>query len=141
MKPFFTLAAATLFLASCATTPTTQSRIAKNGGMYSLLSSEHRRLVSTGQIAKGMSKDAVYLAWGTPSKVFHVEDGAGQKERWLYTRSKPSYRTSIGIGYGGYRRYGYRGGIDCGPRTVNVPEKVGEVVFVRDKVASWERKK
>ena len=46
-----------------------------------------------------MSKDAVYLAWGTPSKVYHVEDGGGQKERWLYTRSKPAYRTSIGVGY------------------------------------------
>ena len=132
-----------LSLASC-TVPSPQSRIAKSGSTYSLLSPEHRRLVARGEITEGMSKDAVLLAWGKPSKTYDVEEGGNTKERWVYSRSQPRYSTSIGLGYGGFprnRRYGYYGGVDYGPRTLYMPEQVGEVIFRRDKVESWERKK
>ncbi len=138
MKALLACIITVLCVASCAA-PSPQGRIAKNGGMYSLLSPKHRELVASGQVAKGMSKDAVYLAWGTPSKVYKAEDQKGSKERWVYTRSKPTYTTSVGIGYGGYSRYGYCGSIYHSPRAVYIPEKVAEVVFIRDLVDSWER--
>ena len=143
MKTLLGCAILILAVSSCSV-PSTQSRIAKNSSMYSMLSPKHRQLVASGQITKGMSKDAVYLAWGTPSKVYKMEENGISKERWTYTRSEPRYSTSVGIGYGGlprYRRYGYYGGIDYGPRHVYVPETVVQVIFVRDKVESWERKK
>ena len=143
MKLAFACLIPILLMASCAV-PSTQTRIAKNSSMYSKLSPEHRRLVAAGDITKGMNKDAVYLAWGTPSKIYKLEEEGSAKERWIYTRSQPAYTTRVGIGYGNFPRYGrwgYHGGIDCGPRTVYVPEKVAEVIFTRDKVESWERKK
>ena len=130
-------------LVSCAV-PSTQSRISKNAGMYSLLSPKHRELVAAGEVTKGMSKDAVYLAWGTPSKIYKLEENGKAKERWVYTRSKPTHTTRVGIGYGGfprYHRYGYFGGVDYGPRAVYIPEKVAEAIFAGDKLESWERKK
>lgn len=133
-----------LVLSACSL-PSTQTRISSNGGMYSKLSPEHRRLVAAGDIAEGMSKDAVYLAWGTPERIYKGESDGTAKERWVYTRTRPETRTSIGLGYGTYPRYsrwGYRGCVYHGfPNTVYVSEKVATIIFVGDKVESWERKK
>jgi len=132
-----------LVVSSCAV-PSTQSRISSNGGMYSKLSPEHRRLVASGQISEGMSKDAVYLAWGTPGQVFKGERDGIRKERWVYSRSRPVPTTSFGMGYGTYPRYsrwGYNGCVYHGfPDTAYIPETVATVIFVGDKVESWERK-
>lgn len=124
--------------------PSPQNRIASNGGMYSKLSPAHRQLVSQGKIEEGMSKDAVYLAWGSPDRIFQGEKGGVTRERWVYTRSRPVHTTSFGLGYGTYpryRRWGYDGCVYHGfPDTVYVPERVAAVEYVNDVVDSWERK-
>lgn len=132
------------FLTASCSLPTTQNRIARNGAMYSKLSSEHRQLVAAGKIAEGMSKDAVYLAWGAPDRIFQGEKGGVVKERWTYTRSRPVHSASLGLGYGvypRYRRWGYNGCVYHGfPDTVYVPERVATVEFIGNLVDSWERK-
>ncbi|NIP95295.1 MAG: hypothetical protein GWO24_18355, partial [Akkermansiaceae bacterium] len=63
-----------------------QTRIDRNFGLYESLPAKHQKLVSEGRIAKGMSKPAVFLALGNPSrKVEGYQDDAGY-ERWDYTR-------------------------------------------------------
>lgn len=131
-----------LSVVSCSL-PSPQNRIADNGGMYSKLTPEHRQLVSQGNIEEGMSKDAVYLAWGAPDKIFQGEKNGIDKERWVYTRSRPVHTTTLGLGYGTYpryRRWGYDGCVYHGvPDTVYVPERVAMVEFINDVVDSWER--
>lgn len=142
MRLVLTCAFALSLLTACSVN-TTQSRISRNGAMYSLLSAEHRSLVASGQIIKGMSKDAVYLAWGSPSRIFKLEEEGKPKERWVYTRSEPVTTTTFGVGYGTfprYRRWGYDGCIFGGPQQVYVSEQYASVVFSRDKVESWEKK-
>ena len=87
--------------------------------------------------------DAQIETSGT-TKIYKLEENGKAKERWVYTRSKPTHTTRVGIGYGGfprYHRYGYFGGVDYGPRAVYIPEKVAEAIFAGDKLESWERKK
>lgn len=133
----------TTCLTGCAVN-STQSRIARNGGMYGLLSAQHRKLVASGQIATGMPKDAVYLAWGTPSRIYSMEKQGIAMERWVYTRCKPNHITRVGLGYDSvppHRRHGYYGCIDYGPRAVYLPEMFAEAIFIDGKVDCWERQK
>ena len=68
MKKFLTALSAGLSLASCVPS-TPQTRIQQNPQKFEALSAKHRTLVQQGQIARGMSPDAVYLAWGGPPGV------------------------------------------------------------------------
>ncbi len=43
-----------------------------------------KALVDEGQIRRGMTQDAVYIAWGKPSQVLQQEDGRGLVTFWLY---------------------------------------------------------
>ena len=131
--------AATLLLANC-TVGTPQARIEGNYALYESLPEKHRELVSQGRIDKGMSKSAVYLALGDPSrKVRGFRDDA-HFERWDYTRLQPRYYHSFhsfyGSGWGcgrGYHGYGFA------PTVEYVPYRSSSVIFKRDVVDSWER--
>ena len=61
-------ACAAALLASSCMTATPQIRIDRNYSLYESLSPKHQELVQQGRIAKGMSKSAVYLALGDPSR-------------------------------------------------------------------------
>lgn len=41
-------------------------------------------LVNQGQVRRGMTPDAVYIAWGKPSQVLQQEDQRGLVMFWLY---------------------------------------------------------
>ena len=101
-------------------------------------------MVANGNITEGMSKDAVFLAWGSPSEIYQLEEDGSEKERWIYTSTRPTHETHVGIGYGihpRYQRWGYDGCIYRGmPRTSYVSERVAMVVFSGGKVESWERR-
>lgn len=127
---------AAALVACSAVTP--MDRIESNPAMFRMLSPEHQALVQQGRICEGMSKDAVFLAWGEPSEA----PMAGQKEgksfeKWNYTRLKPvmvSRPVWSGVGFGCCGGWYTGGGFD----TVYVPEKVGDVTFENDRVSSWE---
>lgn len=105
-----------------------------------------------GRIAEGMSRDAVYLAWGSPERVTRGSEGGAEFERWRYTELRPVYPghtwTGFGVGYG--LGYGYGGGyrygrfypgyavIDYGPDYV--PVTAATVKFRSGKVVGWEER-
>jgi outer membrane protein assembly factor BamE (lipoprotein component of BamABCDE complex) len=75
------IAAVLLTLTSCSTP---QTRISDHPDLYQSLSSRDQALVSQGQIRYGMSRNAVWLAWGSPdSKVIGNMRGHST-ETWVY---------------------------------------------------------
>src|SRR5439155_24986060 len=87
-------AAVTLLVSGCSTV---ESRIAEHPDVYHSLSARQQQLVANGQIATGMPREAVYLAWGSPDP---REEGAMRHhmtETWIevyYTSAHP-----YGYGY------------------------------------------
>lgn len=70
-----------LILASCSTP---QTRISDHPELYQSLSPRDQALVSQGQIRTGMSRTAVWLAWGSPDRKIIGNMGAGRRETWVY---------------------------------------------------------
>lgn len=133
-----------LLLASCAPS-TPQTRIQREPGKYEALSQKQRSLVEQGQISRGMPQDAVYLAWGAPSRVFQGSKEDKLTERWDYAGSRPVYYSnfygSYGSFYGPYRGHGYYHGygIGFGPEVAYIPYRIASVWFINGRVDSWER--
>ena len=75
------IATVVLILTSCSTP---QTRISDHPDLYQGLSSRDQALVNQGQIRYGMSRNAVWLAWGSPdSKVIGNMRGHST-ETWVY---------------------------------------------------------
>lgn len=137
-RAFFVMSAA-LVLAACQTaSPAT--RIEANPVMFRALSAEQQLMVQQGRIARGMSKEAVFLAWGKPASAPMVGEKNGKRfERWVYTVSRAVPVDSFGGGYwcgGPWCRHGWwpYGGMDV----AYVPENVASVTFENDCVTEWE---
>jgi hypothetical protein len=75
------LATGALILTSCSTP---QTRISDHPDLYQSLSSKDQALVSQGQIRTGMSRTAVWLAWGLPDRKIVGNLGTGRRETWVY---------------------------------------------------------
>jgi len=142
MKHALIAIAAGLAFASCAPS-TPQARIEKNPQAFSALSRKHQDLVKQGQLARGMSADAVNLAWGNADQRYEGSRDGKPAERWDYLGSRPVYSTDLFMGYGpyGYGPYGpYSNyGYGIGPDVAFVPYRIGSVWFVGGRVDSWER--
>jgi hypothetical protein len=145
------LAVAAGLLVSCAS-QTTADRIAENPAKFHRLSSKQQELVQRGELARGMSEDAVFLAWGKPSRVFEGSQGGVATARWDYASLQPVYGGGFygGFGYGyrgpypgpyrGYRGpYGYYPYYGVAPRVDYVPYRKATVWLKAGKVESWER--
>lgn len=139
MTSFTALAA--MWLVSCAPT-TPEYRISERPQVFEKLSAKEKDLVRNGEIAKGMEKDTVALAWGSPSnRLEGLKDGK-MMERWDYEGSRPVVTNNF---FGGYRSgylgsYSYSGiGGGFGPQITYVPYRKSTVWFVRGKVDEWER--
>src|SRR5262245_24452151 len=75
------VATGTLLFSSCSTP---QTRISENPNLYQSLSPKDQTLVSQGNIRIGMSRTAVWLAWGSPDRKIVGNMGGGTTETWLY---------------------------------------------------------
>jgi hypothetical protein len=147
MKAILTALCAGLLLVSCVPS-TPQTRIQQSPDKFSALSSKQQGLVQQGQITRGMSPDAVYLAWGRPSGVFQGSKNGKNTERWDYAGSRPVYTTGFYGAYG-YGPYGYNGpyghhgysgwGMGISPEVAYIPYRIASVWFVNSRVDSWER--
>ena len=138
MKHLLTLAAASLLATAC-TPSTPQSRIARNPSLYEKLPAKQQQLVQQGDLAKGMSQEAVFLAWGHPSQRFDGFQNSKPTSRWDYSGAYPVYTNHFygGYGYGRYGRYGYPYGF--GQDVAFIPYRRASVWFVDNVVDSWER--
>lgn len=141
MKKFpviFALAALGL-LASC--TAPVQKRIERNPQIYSALSERHKAMVAQRKIEEGMSKGAVFIAWGRADRVGRGSKNGKQYERWSYTGTDtvPAYGGGFGYGYApGFwgHRYIYDPLFYYDP-FIEVPYEAGRVEFLNGKVSSW----
>jgi hypothetical protein len=75
------LAAGALLLTSCSTP---QTRISDHPNLYQSLSARDQTLVSHGRICSGMSRNAVWLAWGSPDRKFLANAHGRVTETWIY---------------------------------------------------------
>jgi len=132
---------AVMLVASCAPS-TPLARIQRQPEKFEALSAKHRELVERGQIDSGMSQDAVYFAWGSPSSVFQGSNNGRATERWDYAGSRPvftnTFHGSYGRFYGPCRR-GIHSGMGWGPEVAYIPYRIGSVWFIDNRVESWER--
>jgi hypothetical protein len=76
------VAMSALILTSCSTP---QTRISEHPDLHQSISHRDQALVSQGQIRIGMSRPAVWLAWGSPDQRIIGNMGGGTTETWVYT--------------------------------------------------------
>lgn len=139
-------------LSSC--TSPLEGRITKNPQLFEKLSPSDRSLVRRGEIREGMTKEAVFLAWGRADYVSTGKDHGVSVEKWGYTGSHPVYTNSITVGIGpgyyrgrrGYYGYGYAGlwdpywgGYGYGPSIEYVPYQAASVEFRAGRVVRFMR--
>ena len=106
-----------LLLSSCSTTST---RISERPEVFNSLSPQQQAIVTRGDIRPGFSEDAVYLAWGPPTRKVPEQIRGRAGETWLYDDTAVSsyyprpfiHGHGHGHGYihghtGGYGYFGY----------------------------------
>jgi hypothetical protein len=98
------IAAVVLIVSSCSTP---QTRISDHPDLYQSLSPRDQALVSQGQIRSGMSRNAVWLAWGSSDQKIVGEMAGRPTETWIY------------IYYATYPYYPYYGPGPWGPWASN----------------------
>ncbi len=130
------LSAAALFLESCQTA-TPMTRIDQNPVMFRQLPPAQQLLVQQGRICEGMTKDAVYLAWGNPNTppVTGQQNGVAY-EKWVYNVYQPVMVDSFSMGTGCWNGPHWCGGM--GTSTAFVPKEAAWVMFQNNVVTSWE---
>ncbi len=129
---------ATFLLGACQTvTPST--RISQNPVMYNMLSTEHKVLVQQGRICEGMSKDAVFLAWGKPNTppVTGQQNGVSY-EKWVYATYQPVMVDTVSVGLG---CDSFWHGAGLGTSTAYVPQENAWVMFQNNIVTAWEERR
>ena len=143
----------TTFFVQCSSTPKT--RIEKNPQMFSKLSPHDQQLVSHGLIREGMTRDAVFLAWGRPDAVSVGVNRGRESENWTFEGQRPIRSMSMNMGYGyggfGYGGFGYGGFGGFGPygyggypmmgsstAVTYMPYTAGTADFVGGRVVSWK---
>lgn len=137
---------AALLLSQCAVTP--QTRIDNNPQMFAQLSAKDRQLVTSGVIREGMTRDAVFLAWGRPDSVTHGTNRGRATDLWTYIGQRPvsTMNMSMGMGwgyggwgYGGWGPYGWGGNPywGGGPSVTYIPYTAGVVEFSNGRVVRW----
>ena len=111
MNPFFNshllghakgifFVAIVVLISACSTKTTVSRRIDQNGTLFHQKSYSDKIAITHGNIAPGMSRDAVYLAWGNPNRRTEgVSDGVPYEE-WIYKKISPKLNIDLAIGKG-----------------------------------------
>jgi hypothetical protein len=131
-------------LANCASTPATRAE--KRPAAFQAIPQSQRDTVLAGEIKDGMSRDAVWIAWGPPNNISQAGEDGTHYEIWRYTGLRPVYRSSIGMGLamlphgrGRSRHYHTHPYYDFNYGPDYVPYTEAVVKFREGKVKSWER--
>lgn len=124
-----------------------ERRIERNPGLYNALNERHKGLVARGEIEEGMSKQAVFIAWGRPDRAFKGSRNGRSLEQWSYV----AYDAVPGGGWAG-PGFGYYGGwygpsryhydplfFHYQPMIGYVPYERAKVEFSNSKVVGWKR--
>ncbi len=117
---------------------TPQSRSEERAEAFERLSPEDQKRVLEGQIKKGLSEDAVYIALGRPGRVLQGEDESGGLVKWIYgstyARTQPAFSTHVM-----YDRRGRAYVTDVyTPYTEHYRVDTFEVIFRQGRVEGWQ---
>ncbi len=139
--PLLPLAAAVL-LSSCASP--SEYRAKHSPELFSKLSPAEQKDVRAGVLKEGMSRDAVFLAWGAPARVTSNKMDGKTYERWQYPSVRPvrpgyGYSGTTGVDpWGGYHEVGFYDPYNKGgPALGYVRTKGWKVEFVDGRVRSF----
>jgi len=150
MKKILLMFMVALVASSCVPI-TPQTRINQHPEIFAALPQKERDLVQRGELAKGMSPDAVMLAWGPPSMRFEGYHQGRASMRWDYTGATAVYSEPFYGIYGGYGIHGGHGyyghyphpysayAFGFAPELTYVPYRRASVWFVNNQVDGWER--
>lgn len=112
-------------------------RIENNPQIYANLSEQHKTMVARGEITEGMSKQAVFIAWGRPDHGVKSSHGGKAYEHWSYSGYQAVQGTSFGFGMG-YMGCGYyEPSLYYEPTVTYLPYEARRVEFLNSKVTSW----
>ena len=92
------IATAVWVFTSCSTP---QTRISNRPDLYQNLSARDQALVSQGQLRSGMSRSAVWLAWGSPDQKVVGNMAGTPTETWIIFITRPTHTiptTALGLG-------------------------------------------
>ena len=141
LKRFIPAALAGALLLSLAACSTVRSRIQERPQAFEKLSTKDQALVASGNIRKGLGRDAVYIAWGTPDQRRLSSEGKHDLETWNYFGSWqetiPSYTVVYNRGYSGYCGYRAAPVAVFTPIYINHPFLYQFVTFEKEKVVAW----
>ena len=130
----------TFFLCNC--TSTIESRIQENPKLYSALTGKEKKAVSNGLILRGMSQDAVYIAWGRPSGVKEGNSNGIPMEKWRYSSLMPVMSQRLHYtDYHYYQHYEHGSPFYHSTNVGYIPYTSAIVEFENNKVKSWEQEK
>lgn len=141
-----------LALPGCETLNPAQRRIKQRPELFAGLSEKEKALVDQGKIEEGMSRDAVYLAWGRPGYIMTGNRNKRGNEKWAYFHTAPVQTASMGFGsyashpfyssYGIHPAYGYgyryRSGRGVSTGVDYLPYIGSTVEFINGRVVAWE---
>ena len=146
-SPYILFPFLVLLLSSCQTGA--ENRISQNPALYKKLSTKDRALVAAGDVREGMSKDAVYLAWGRPDMVRESSTTGNISESWAYFITRPVPTSSLSYAnvyrpfygrYGVHPRFGYCRGIGPHYNSVDYVRYASKTVtFLGNYVVAWEQ--
>ena len=122
-------------LLACCVSPI-ESRVTRHPELYARLTEAEKQSVRLGVVKEGMSKDAVYLAWGRPARIASGQRDGRSLESWSYTDYEPVYYSDFSMGWGhGHCRHDpyYR----VGPSVEYVPVPGRAVEFANGKVTGY----
>ena len=127
MRQVFVVLLSAVLLTGCVSTSTIQSRRQAHAAAYAAFTPEIKTLVDQGQIAVGMTTNAVDIAWGPPDEILQSGDQRGVLTTWIYRGSFLEQ-----TGYWAGRRHPYLT-FDYEPRTY----VRAEIIFANGVVRSW----
>lgn len=85
---------------ACSSSKKTARRIDQNATLFQQKSVEDRQKISRGTITSGMTRDAVFLAWGEPKSRIEGEENGAPYEEWVYKKFEPKLDLGISLGEG-----------------------------------------
>ena len=88
------LAAALLFTGCATQRELIEKRIGEKAGFFATLPPEKQRQLREGRVEAGDTRDAVWIVYGKPDRVFQKVTGSATNEVWSYISYDASYADS-----------------------------------------------
>ena len=95
----FSLVALLTFLAGCSTV---ERRAGEHARMLASLPPDVKQNVREGKIDIGYTTDLVYVALGSPDRVYSRRTAESETVVWVYTKREPAFDRAWGAGFWGW---------------------------------------